>query len=318
MTEHKLNVIYMGTPGFAVAPLQAILHAGHRVLAVVTVPDKPAGRGQKVHTSAVKDFAVAHNLLVLQPEKLRDADFVKTLQTLQPDAMVVVAFRMLPQVVWSIPKLGTFNLHASLLPQYRGAAPINWAVINGEKESGVTTFLLDDNIDTGNILLQQKVALAPKETAGTLHDTLMEVGANLVVKTLEALASGSIKPQLQTENGDLRKAPKIFREDCRINWSQPGSKIEAHIRGLSPYPAAFTTVHSADINGDMKITTATFLADAEKAEKPMMKIVGKQLHVLLPDGTIVLENVQLQGKRAMSATDFINGIREKQQNFTLS
>ncbi len=315
--KNKVNIVYMGTPGFAVAPLQAILKAGYNVVAVVTVPDKPAGRGRKVHTSAVKDFAAENNLKVLQPVKLKSPEFIKEITQLKPDIMVVVAFRMLPAVVWKIPAMGTFNLHASLLPNYRGAAPINWAVMNGEKESGVTTFLIDDEIDTGNILLQEKVILADKETAGTLHDKLMQLGAELVVKTLDKLVDGNIASKKQVATDHLKSAPKIFREDCRINWNNSGNKIESFIRGLSPFPAAFTTVASEEVNGDMKILDASFFADSETNKSAQMIIEGKKLVVLLPDGKLELEKVQPQGKRAMSATDFINGIRNKEQIFNL-
>lgn len=313
MTNTKLNVIYMGTPGFAVAPLEAILKSGHRISAVVTVPDKPAGRGRKVQSSAVKDFAIDNNLPVLQPEKLRDEDFVNGLKSLQPDVIVIVAFRMLPKVVWEIPRLGTFNLHASLLPQYRGAAPINWAVMNNEKESGVTTFLIDDKIDTGEILLQEKVELVEDETAGSLHDKLMVVGANLVVKTLDGLSEGKLHPQKQEQTNSLKSAPKIFREDCKIDWSLPGEKIESQIRGLSPYPAAFTLIDGDEVSGSMKITEAKFHAGESHAEFPILKIDGKLLKVLLPNGYLVLNRIQIQGKRAMNAADFINGIRDKSQ-----
>jgi len=312
-----LNIIYMGTPGFAVAPLKAILEAGHVVSAVVTVPDKPAGRGRKVHTSAVKDFAVENNLPVLQPEKLRDVDFIQALEALKPDVMVVVAFRMLPAVVWKIPSLGTFNLHASLLPQYRGAAPINWAVINGEKESGVTTFLIDDKIDTGGVLLQEKIALEPSETAGSLHDKLMGLGAELVVKTLSGLADGALEPQEQVESSALRNAPKIFRQDCCINWNKPGQEIEAFIRGLSPYPAAYTTIESEEISGDLKITKAKFHAVDSPAGDVQMRIEGKSLMVHIADGKMAVEELQPQGKRSMAAADFINGIQDKEQLFAI-
>lgn len=307
----KLNVVYMGTPHFAVAPLEAIMAAGHNIKAVVTVPDKPAGRGRKVHTSPVKDFAVAHNIPVLQPEKLRKPDFVAALKEIEPDVMIVVAFRMLPKIVWEIPALGTFNLHASLLPQYRGAAPINWAVINNEKESGVTTFLIDDKIDTGNILLQEKVTLQADETAGSLHDKLMEVGAALVVKTLDGLAHDAIKPTPQSEDNTLKAAPKIFREDCRVNWHQPGPAIEAFIRGLSPYPAAFSAVAGEIYTGEIKWLAVKFETNAEGNEIPTLYIQAKKMWVGLPDGQLHILEIKPQGKRAMNVQDFLNGLSGK-------
>ena len=243
---------------------------------------------------------------------------LSTLGVVALGTAIVVAFRMLPSLVWRIPTLGTFNLHASLLPQYRGAAPINWAVINGEKESGVTTFLIDDKIDTGNILLQEKVVLAEGETAGSLHDKLQELGAALVLKTVHGLAEGNIKAQLQNESSILRNAPKIFREDCRIDWTLSGEKIESFIRGMSPYPAAFATVKSDEVNGEIKITSAEFFAEGETSVAPVLKIVGKQLLVLLPDGALELKYLKPQGKRAMPASDFINGIHNKSQEFNIS
>jgi len=224
---------------------------------------------------------------------------------------------MLPAVVWRIPKLGTFNLHASLLPQYRGAAPINWAVINGEKESGVTTFLIDDKIDTGGILLQERITLSADETAGTLHDKLMELGSSLVVKTLKGLANGDLEPQTQNESTTLKNAPKIFRDDCNIDWNKSGKEIEAFIRGLSPYPAAFTTIESEEVNGDLKITKAKFYTGEPFVGDTHMRIEGKTLVVQLADGKLQVEHLQPQGKRAMSAADFINGIRDKQQLFAI-
>jgi len=318
MIQKKLKVVYMGTPEFAVAPLQAILEDGHQVSAVVTVPDKPAGRGRKLRSSAVKEFALKQGLKVLQPEKLRNEAFISELHALKADVYVVVAFRMLPAAVWQIPKLGTFNLHASLLPQYRGAAPINWAVINGEKKSGVTTFLIDDKIDTGNILLQREVPLSADETAGSLHDKLMVVGAGLVVETINQLATDSIQPKKQQETVDLKPAPKIFKEDCKIDWAAPGKQIESLIRGLSPYPAAFTEITGVELNGVCKITGAKFIPGAANGASAQMKIEGKKLVVSLVDGILEISQIQPQGKRSMPAIDFINGIQDKSQTFKLS
>lgn len=316
MQNEDVKVVYMGTPDFAVEPLRRILEAGFNVVGVVTVPDKPAGRGQKLRTSAVKDFAVEKGLRLMQPEKLKNPDFVDDLRSLQADVFVVVAFRMLPEVIWKMPPLGTFNLHASLLPQYRGAAPINWAVINREKESGVTTFLIDEKIDTGNILLQERIPLDEHETAGSLHDKLMMLGGELVVETLAKLSNKEMTPQHQQESEDLKSAPKIFKNDCRIDWHQPGEEIEALIRGLSPYPAAFTTIESDAFTGQMKITKAVF----EKGEchpNVSMAIENKRLFVFLKDGRLELNEIQPQGKRKMAASDFINGIRNKETSFKL-
>src|ERR1700761_1179920 len=238
-----MRIIFMGTPEFAVASLDALIQAGCEVVAVITAPDKPAGRGQKLNESAVKKYAVINNIKVLQPEKLRDPEFLQELQALKADLQVVVAFRMLPEVVWSMPPKGTINLHASLLPQYRGAAPINWVLINGEKESGVTTFFLKQEIDTGDILFTEKITLTGHETAGELHDRLMYKGDGLLVKTVKAVESGRFteNPQHQLAAGiELKHAPKIFKEDCKIDWHQPAEKIYNLIRGLSPYPTAYT------------------------------------------------------------------------------
>ena len=316
MQNEDLKVVYMGTPDFAVEPLRRILEAGFHVVGVVTVPDKPAGRGRKLRTSAVKNFAMEKALRILQPDKLRNQEFVDELRNLRADVFVVVAFRMLPEVIWQMPPLGTFNLHASLLPQYRGAAPINWAVINGEKESGVTTFLIDEKIDTGNILLQERILLDKDETAGSLHDKLMVLGADLVVETLEKLCNNRIEPKQQEEQMTLKPAPKIFKEDCRINWEKSGPEIEALIRGLSPYPGAFTNVESEEISGQLKITGAKFEA-GEGSIRPVLRVENKQLIVHLPDGQLALTEIQPQGKRKMTAGDFINGIRNKEMVFRL-
>lgn len=307
----------MGTPGFAVGPLQAILKSGHTISAVVTVPDKPAGRGRKLSMSAVKDFALANNLPVLQPEKLRDADFIETLKNLNPDVMVVVAFRMLPEVVWKIPAIGTFNLHASLLPQYRGAAPINWAIINGEEKTGVTTFFINEAIDEGAILLQREVTIAADETAGTLHDKLMDVGSGLVVETLDGLAAGTLVPNKQPQTGAFKAAPKIFKDDCRINWANPGLEIERHIRGLSPYPAAFSQIIEGEISGFLKISGAQFLVHEHQNPIAEMRIVGKEIHIFVCDGYLRVDQLQPEGKRSMSAADFINGLRNRSEPLQL-
>jgi methionyl-tRNA formyltransferase len=252
-----MKIIFMGTPQFAVASLDALIKAGCDVVAVVTAPDKPAGRGQKLNESAVKQYAVANGIKVLQPEKLKDPEFLHELKSLHADLQVVVAFRMLPEVVWSMPPRGTINLHASLLPQYRGAAPINWVLINGEKESGVTTFFLKHEIDTGDILFTEKITLTGDETAGDLHDRLMHKGAGLLVKTVKGVESGRYNehPQSALLDGvELKHAPKIFKEDCLIDWQQPAESIYNKIRGLSPYPTAYTFLNDKIL----KVFNATF------------------------------------------------------------
>jgi methionyl-tRNA formyltransferase len=229
----------MGTPDFAVASLKKLVESGQNVVAVVTVPDKPSGRGQSLSASAVKQYAVQQNIPVLQPEKLRNPEFLTELAGFKADIQIVVAFRMLPEVVWSMPKFGTFNLHGSLLPQYRGAAPINWAVINGEAETGVTTFFIEKEIDTGNIIFSSKTSIMEEDNAGTVHDRLMEIGADLVLKTVEAIEVGEAPNQPQPQTSDMKPAPKLFKETCEINWSQPAAAIHNFVRGLSPYPTAW-------------------------------------------------------------------------------
>lgn len=244
----------MGTPGFAVTSLDALVKSGANIVAVVTAPDKPAGRGLSVKEPEVKQYAVAHNLKVLQPEKLKSPDFINTLQNLQPDLAVVVAFRMLPEIIWSLPKNGTINLHASLLPQYRGAAPINWAIMNGETKTGVTTFFIEKEIDTGKVIARKEVEILPDDTAGTLHDKLAEVGALLLTQTVESIQNNSYTsiPQEITEQ-QLKMAPKIFRDDCRINWNRPVADVYNFIRGLSPYPGAWTIIKTGDDEKILKI-----------------------------------------------------------------
>ncbi|WP_395092430.1 methionyl-tRNA formyltransferase [Vaginella massiliensis] len=305
-----MRVVFMGTPEFAKASLQEIHeNSQHEIVGVVTVPDKPAGRGQKIHESEVKKYAVAQNLKLLQPEKLRNEDFLEELKSLQADVFVVVAFRMLPQSVWSIPPKGTFNLHGSLLPQYRGAAPINWAIINGEKETGVTTFLIDEKIDTGKMLLKQSIEIDEHENAGTIHDRLMEIGKQLVVKTLDGLENDTLQAMPQNEIEELKPAPKIFKEDCKINWKQSIEAIHNQIRGLSPYPAAWTKINgkSAKILKG-KISTETILG-----EPYHLQYNKNQLFVLLPDGVYEIEEIQPEGKKRMLAKDFINGLQNVTQ-----
>jgi len=304
-----MRIIFMGTPDFAVASLEALIQSGEQVVAVVTVPDKPAGRGQKIHESAVKIFAAQHNIPVLQPVKLRDEAFLNELRSFQADLQVVVAFRMLPEIVWNMPKFGTINVHASLLPQYRGAAPINHAIINGEKESGVTTFLLQHEIDTGNILLSKKVTIKETDNAGDLHDKLMVAGAETLLQTIQQLKAGTLQPKPQDDliaATSLKHAPKIFKEDCKINWNQPTAQVYNFIRGLSPYPAAFTLLNEKVLKiyrtEKELVNTPTIPGTIETDKKSFLKIAAQ-------DGYIVISDLQLEGKKKMNIVDFLKGYR---------
>lgn len=307
-----MKIVFMGTPEFAAVCLENLIQSKHEVVAVVSVPDKPAGRGQKLRASAVAQLAQENNIPLLQPEKLKDAVFLEQLKEFNADAFVVVAFRMLPKEVWQIPPKGTFNLHASILPQYRGAAPINWAVINGETESGVTTFLIDEAIDTGNILLVEKVAITPEDNAGTLHDKLLTVGKDLIVETLDGLADGSIQAKPQDSTEVLKAAPKIFKEDCQIDWTEDIEQIHNKIRGLSPYPAAWSYIQKEE---DLK-TFKIFKGHFEKTQNDValvhsISFENNQMLIHLADGNYCVEDLQPEGKKRMSVKDFINGIQDK-------
>jgi methionyl-tRNA formyltransferase len=314
-----MKIVFMGTPGFAVPSLNILVSSGYEITGVVTVPDKPAGRGQHVRISPVKEYALKHSLKVFQPANLKDPEFIKELKSLSPDLFIVVAFRMLPEVIWKMPPFGTFNLHASLLPQYRGAAPINWAIINGEKETGVTTFFINETIDTGKILFTERINIGDDETAGELHDRLMTLGASLVLKTVKAIGNGNIIPQDQQlfEMAELRTAPKIFKEDCRIDWEQNVTNVCNLIRGLSPYPAAFTNLIST--NGDqfnIKIFKAKALDLFENKPGLAELIPGTistdqltYLHVACKDGFISIDELQLEGKRRITIKEFLRGFR---------
>lgn len=304
-----MRIIFMGTPDFAVASLDALVSAGFNIVGVVTAPDKPAGRGLQLQQSAVKQFAVSHGLNVLQPEKLKHPDFITQLQELKADVQIVVAFRMLPEVVWNMPPMGTINLHGSLLPQYRGAAPINWAVINGEKETGVTTFKLKHEIDTGNILLQDRFSIGPDETAGEVHDRMKIIGANLLVKTIQQLEQGSLKEQAQDEiigSTSIKHAPKIFTETCKIDWHKSVTEIHNLIRGLSPYPGALTSLDGKVL----KIFGSKKIAQPVQDIPGTMQTDGKTyLRFSCADGYIDVLNLQLEGKKRMNTTDFLRGYR---------
>ena len=312
-----MKIVYFGTPEIASSQLEAIISAGYEVAAVVTVPDKPAGRGKKIQSSHVKETALKYGLPIMQPVSLKSPEFIEELSSLNADMFVVVAFRMLPEVVWSMPRLGTFNLHASLLPQYRGAAPINHAIINGEKETGLTTFLLDKEIDTGEIILQEKVVIEEKETAGTLHDKLMILGNKVVVDTIKMIEEGRLHSQsqesiIQRDNIQLKPAPKIFKEDCKIDWTKDAKSVFNFIRGLSPYPAAHTQLVSE--NGetiDLKIFDVS-LEDRPSDTYEMKQVItdGKSyLKVVLKDSYISINYLQQAGKKAMPVADFLRGAR---------
>ncbi len=306
----------MGTPDFAVASLSRLLEKGYRVVAVITAPDKPAGRGKKMTETAVKQFALKHGVPVLQPEKLRDPEFLAELQALAPDLQVVVAFRMLPEAVWRLPRLGTFNLHGSLLPQYRGAAPLNWAIINGEKETGVTTFLLDHEIDTGKILFREKIDIDDNDTVGEIHDRLMEIGADLVVKTADALAQGTVKPIPQSEvsrTEEIKPAPKIFKEDCKIDWSKNSETIRNLIRGLSPYPSAWANLVHKETGRTLpcKIFFAQPVITNETAPPGTIDSDNENyLNVACGSGWLEITDLQLSGKKRLPTADFLHGFRQ--------
>ena len=302
----NLRIIFFGTPHFAVASLAALVEAGANVIAVVTAPDRPAGRGRQICMTPIKEYAAAKNIPVLQPPKLKDEDFLNTLGALRADLQVVVAFRMLPQAVWSMPPLGTINVHASLLPQYRGAAPINWAIINGEAETGVTTFRLKQAIDTGDLLMQSRVAILPSDNAGALHDKLMEAGANLLIATLDAIAAGGIQPQAQAEVPGLKHAPKIFKEDTRIQWDKPAADIHNFVRGLSPNPGAFTTVK--DIS--LRIFQTHYEPESSLPHPGTVETDSKKfLRIAAADGWVYANEVQAEGKKRMNIADFLRGFR---------
>jgi methionyl-tRNA formyltransferase len=302
------RIVFMGTPDFAVASLDALLQNEYQVVAVVTAPDKPAGRGMKLTETAVKQYAVKNEIPVLQPVRLKDPDFIDQLKRVKADIQVVVAFRMLPEIVWNMPPMGTINLHGSLLPQYRGAAPINRAIMNGETETGVTTFKMQQQIDTGNILLVEKMPIGPDETAGELHDRMKVIGGQLLVKTVEGLTDGSLEemPQSVAPNEIIHSAPKIFASDCEIDWTGAVVKIQNQIRGLSPYPGAFTL-----FNGKMlKILRSRQEIIPHSRATGTYEIIGKSgLRFAAANGFIYLEEMQLEGKKRMTIADFLRGFR---------
>jgi methionyl-tRNA formyltransferase len=310
----------MGTPEFAVASLEALLESHYNVVAVVTTPDKPAGRGQKLQESDVKKFAVAHNLPVLQPDKLKDPVFIETLKSFKADIQIVVAFRMLPEIIWNMPPLGTFNLHASLLPQYRGAAPINWAIINGEEKSGVTTFFITHEIDTGKIIYQEEVPILPNENAGHLHDKLMILGANLILKTVRSIEEGTFpkidQSQFIQSAGLLKAAPKIFKDDCRVDWNKPANEVHNFIRGLCPYPACWTMLESPDDTPVMiKLFDASYdIPDNKMVPGSILTNNRSFLKIATLDGFINVHTLQLAGRKKLAIEDFLRGFQFKESS----
>lgn len=307
------KIVFMGTPDFAVESLRQILEADIEVAAVVTAPDRPAGRGQQLKASAIKEFAVSKDLKILQPEKLKDPQFVQDLSDLNADLFVVVAFRMLPEVVWSQPSKGTINLHGSLLPQYRGAAPINWAVINGEAKTGATTFFIEKEIDTGNVIDRVEIDISPTDTAGSVHDKLMVKGGTLLAKTVQQILKGEVKstPQNEIEGDGLKDAPKIFKADCQIDWSSTSKSIYNKIRGLSPYPTAWTMINKDDMQKSMKLFDATPHFDGLDHQGEI-KLETDRLFLGCCDGWIEILHLQLEGKKRMSVSDFTKGFQIKE------
>lgn len=320
MDKKDLRIVYMGTPDFAVESLKCLVEGGYNIVGVITMPDKPAGRGHKLQFSPVKQYAVEHGLRLLQPEKLKAPEFIEELRSLKADLQIVVAFRMLPEIVWNMPRLGTFNLHASLLPQYRGAAPINWAVINGETKTGITTFFLKHEIDTGEVIQQVEVPIADTDDVGTVHDKLMALGGKLVVETVDAILAGTIKSVPQENmpvNGELKPAPKIFKETCHIDWSQPVKKVYDLIRGLSPYPAAWTELHA---EGHEPTTVKIFETEKvfEEHDIEYGKIITDNktyLKVAVNGGFINVKSLQIAGKKRLATEELLRGYKIENGRF---
>jgi methionyl-tRNA formyltransferase len=316
MLPKEIRIVFMGTPDFAVESLKALVESGYQVVGVITAPDKPAGRGRQLSESAVKKYAIANHLNVLQPEKLKNPEFIAELESLKADLQIVVAFRMLPEIVWNMPPLGTFNLHGSLLPQYRGAAPLNWAVINGETETGVTTFLLSHEIDTGQIIFQEKVAIGENDSVGDLHDRMMTVGSGLVLKTVDALAENLIEPIDQDKLIDnpeqIKPAPKIFKDDCRIDWTRNTESVRNLIRGLSPYPTSWTELVHRE---KQELLTAKIYevskdhSDLPAAPGTIQTDGRKFLKIACADGWLSITDIQLSGKKRMKIDELLRGFQ---------
>ncbi len=304
----KLRIVFMGTPEFAVGILDTIIKNNFEVVGVITAADKPAGRGQKLKYSAVKEYALENNLRLLQPTNLKDEAFLEELKSLNANLQVIVAFRMLPKAVWEMPKLGTFNLHASLLPNYRGAAPINWAIINGETKTGVTTFFIDDKIDTGATILSKETEINPEESAGVLHDTLMNLGSEAVVETLYLIENGKAEPKVQVDSEDIKTAYKLNKENCKIDWNKSGKEIHNLIRGLSPYPAAWTFFKDKDQEWNVKIYEAKFTAENHSETIGKIITTKKEMKVAVNDGYIEIVQLQFPGKKNLKTAELLNGI----------
>lgn len=305
----KLRIVFMGTPDFAVGVLDTILNHQYNVVGVITAPDKPAGRGQKITTSAVKEYAVQKGLKILQPTNLKDERFLKELKSLDANCQVVVAFRMLPEVVWKMPKLGTFNLHASLLPNYRGAAPINWAIINGETKTGVTTFFIDDKIDTGAIILSAETPIHSTENVGQLHDRLMMLGSKTVIETLARIENGTVQTTLQTDSPEIKTAYKLNRNNCKIDWTKQGKDIYNLIRGLSPYPVAWTFIQDGELEWNVKVYEAIFEKGNHAYKTGTILTSKKEMKIAVVDGFIHLLTIQFPGKKKMNWQELLNGMK---------
>lgn len=302
-----LRIVFMGTPEFAVTTLKHIIEANYNVVGVITAPDRPAGRGRKLQQSAVKEFATSKNLPILQPTNLKDPEFIKELESLKPNLQVVVAFRMLPKIVWQLPKYGTFNLHASLLPQYRGAAPINWAIINGETITGASTFFIDEKIDTGAMILQKETPIKPDENVGSLHDRLMVLGAELVVETLALIKEDKVQTTIQEESETLKEAPKLTKENTRIDWSLSLDHIYNFIRGLNPYPAAWTLIKNGELELKAKLFDVEKLLEAHSTEIGKIIQENNKIKIAVRDGFLLVNEIQLPGKRKMKTKELLNG-----------
>ena len=304
----KLRIVFMGTPEFAVGILDTIIKNNYEVVGVITAADKPAGRGQKLKYSAVKEYALAHNLTLLQPLNLKDETFLAELKALKANLQIVVAFRMLPKVVWEMPSLGTFNLHASLLPNYRGAAPINWAIINGETKTGVTTFFIDDKIDTGAIILSSEIQIDETENAGHLHDRLMELGSKTVVDTLQMIEKGDVSTVIQEDTAEIKTAYKLNKENCKIDWTKTAQEINNLIRGLSPYPAAWCFFGDKNEEWNVKIYDAKIIPEDHDYAIGSLICTKKEMKIAVRNGFIQILNLQFPGKKKMNTSEFLNGI----------
>jgi len=304
----KLRIIFMGTPEFAVGILDTIIKNNYDVVGVITAADKPAGRGQKIKYSAVKEYALANNLTLLQPTSLKDEAFLSELKALNANLQIVVAFRMLPKLVWEMPSLGTFNLHASLLPNYRGAAPINWAIINGETKTGVTTFFIDDKIDTGAMILNSEIPIKPEESAGQLHDRLMLLGSETVIDTLKVIENGNVSTTIQEDNEEIKTAYKLNKENCKIDWTKSGDEINNLIRGLSPYPASWCFLKDKNEEFSIKIYEAKLVLEAHSHEIGKLISSKKEIKIAVRDGFLQLLSLQLPGKKRMQSAELLNGI----------